>query len=544
MYRLLIVDDEEIITDSLYEVFHQLMSNQLDICKAYSGKEALDWLSRTRIDIVLTDIRMPGIGGLELSEYIRLHWPRCRIIFLTGYGEFDYAYKAIQIPNVRYILKTEGYDKVTDTVSEVVGEIQQGNKMLDLLQQSNEQYAALKMMTQGDYIRYLLQDGSILFDEPELLGKEFGKLHIDLEPKHKVLLVLGRIAFNSGTTYTERSEASAAARFIWNSFLSEHTRSVGIVDKQGDMLWFIQPSSLASKEKPGSPLLRYVEGTLELIQEAMLSSLGLSIAFTISGASCEWRHVTQQYERLRQLQQLKFGDGISMILKDHTEMLDLSTDKEGGMMAHKAAMLESHLEAGRAAEFFAELGEISDSVMYDKGSVQRSIEAYYSIGLVLLSYINRTGIHGQVDDYSKLMRLDDHSTIREGFRYLLQIAESVFRYKQLDERDRTTQVISRICQFIEEHISEDLSLVRLAEVHYFNPSYLSRFFKQECGINLSEYIDKCRIRKAKELLIGGDLKVREVAASVGYEASHSFTRFFKKMTGLTPQEYREALLEK
>jgi two-component system, response regulator YesN len=132
--------------------------------------------------------------------------------------------------------------------------------------------------------------------------------------------------------------------------------------------------------------------------------------------------------------------------------------------------------------------------------------------------------------------------MKEGFEYLRKIAEEIFKVKQTDDRDRSSQVINRICHFIEKHLSEDLSLVRLAETHYFNPSYLSYFFKQERGINLSEYIDKCRIRRAKELLQNRDLKIWEVGTSVGYNSAHSFTRFFKKVTGMTPKEYRETLL--
>ncbi len=84
MYRLLIVDDEEIITDSLYDVFCSLLPDELDVCKAYSGTEAIEWMSRTRIDIVLTDISMPGLNGLELIERIQGYWPRCKVIFFNG----------------------------------------------------------------------------------------------------------------------------------------------------------------------------------------------------------------------------------------------------------------------------------------------------------------------------------------------------------------------------------------------------------------------------------------------------------------------------
>lgn len=541
MYRMLIVDDEEIITDGLYEVFSRFMPEQLDVCKAYSGKEALDWMSRTRIDIVLVDIAMPGMNGLELAKEIQIYWPRCRVIFLTGHSEFDYVYQAFQMKNVRYLLKTEGYGKVQDVVREVMQEIHRANLESRLLEQSREKAYAFEMMAQGDFMRYLLQESEKHCADREVLVHEFRKLNIDLDPRNPVVLVLGRLSYPEGKTYTEKSEILASARTIWDSYLSEQTRSIGIVDRHGDILWFLQPSRHAG-EKFDSHLIRYLEGTLELVQEACMASLGLKIGFAISGAFCEWEAVTRQYERLRQLQQLMIGDGVYMILRDRADPgAGCCPGKDGFMPGRKAEMMAAHLEAGRAEAFFEDLEELSNAALHMEANVQKAIEAYYSVAIVLYAYINRFGLHGRIGDCGKLLRLDDHPSMKEGFQYLKQVANAIFQFKQMDERTRASQVIDRICQYIEDHLNEDLSLVRLAEIHYFNPSYLSRFFKQERGINLSEYIDKCRIRKAKELLRNGDLKIRDVAASVGYEAAHSFTRFFKKITGMTPQEYRDTL---
>ncbi|CAM3366447.1 helix-turn-helix domain-containing protein [Marinicrinis lubricantis] len=538
MYRLLIVDDEEIITDGLYEVFSRLLPDELDVCKAYSAEEALHWMARTRIDIVLTDIAMPGMNGLEMSEEIHAYWPRCKIIFLTGHSEFDYAYKAIQMANVRYLLKTEGYGKVTETVLEVIQDIRRSSCMDRLAERSREQI--FELMAQGDYMRQLLQDSHVFCQDTEMLAEDFAQLNIDLDPGCPVVLILGRLSYPEGTVYTERSKILVTARMIWHSYLSDQIRSVGIVDKHGNMLWFLQPCQYA-EEKVDGHLFRYLEGTLELIQEACLSELQLTVGFIISGTCCDWVSITKGYERLRQLGQLKIGDGIAMVLRDHCSGFDSSASKDAAMSSHKAEMMAAHLEAGRREEFFKDLEEcLGATQIHEGGNIQRATETYYSVALALLSYMNRMGLHDKIEDHGKLTRLDDHATMNEAFQYLRQIAEAIFELKSLYERDRASHVIRRICHYIEEHINEDLSLVKLAEIHYFNPSYLSRFFKQEQGMNLSEYIDKCRIRKAKELLMDGDLKVREVAAAVGYEAAHSFTRFFKKVTGLTPQEYRDS----
>ncbi len=538
MYRLLIVDDEEIITDSLYEVFARLMPDKLDVYKAYSGSEALNWMSRSRIDIVLTDISMPGMNGLELTENILAYWPRCKVIFLTGHSEFDYAYKAIQMPSVRYLLKTEGYDKVTQTVMDAIEEIRCGDQASELALQSREQKLALELMAQRDYFGHLLQDSSELCIDQEALSKEFGALAIGLDPAAPVAMVVGRQFHPESATYIERNAIARSFDGIWHSHLSEQSRYVGIVDKHSDHVWFLQPVQ-DSQEKSGGRFIRFLEGTLELVQEAGLAALELTVAFTVSGAPCEWKDITAQYERLRQLLQLKLSEEIPVIITDRSDQTESSEAKEAQPIARKSEIMAAHLEADRKEKFEECLEEVSACVLQDRDNANLATEAYYMIALVLYSYINRNGLHKEVDSCGKLLRLDNHSSMKEAFGYLSRIADCLFNRKRMDDRERTSGVIDQICRFIHDHLSEDLSLVRLAELNYFNPTYLSRLFKQERGINLSEYIERCRIKKAMELLRDGDLKVREVAASVGYEAAHSFTRFFKKETGMTPQEYRE-----
>ncbi|MCE3202390.1 response regulator [Paenibacillus sonchi] len=541
MYRLLIVDDEEIITDSLYEAFNRLIPDKLDVYKVYSAKAALEWLSRTRIDLVLTDIRMPGMSGLEMSEHIRRFWPRSKIIFLTGYSDFDYAYRAFQIPGARYLLKTEGFDKIIETVQEVLLEIEQGNKQNELLEKSQEQRQTMENVVQGGYLHHLLQDSHTLCADAQELKKDFRKLKISLDAESPVMLILGRLTYPEGTSYMDRNEIVASSRVIWNSYLTEMAQHTGFVDRHGDILWLLQPFHNAAAVF-GGRFSRYLEGTLELIQDSCRQTLGLTIAFAVSGSACAWRDISRQYERLHRLQQVKIGDGISMVLIDRTDRLEPDGVKAAGIRLHqRVENLAAHLDAGRRERFIGTLGEIKEGI-HTSVTVEEATEMYYTVALVLLSYMNRWYIHGLVNDYGKLMRLDAHSSLKEGFYYLESLAAEIFQLRSSTEKERSSEAIERICDYIHSHLGEDLSLVRLAELHYFNPTYLSRFFKQERGINLSEYIDNCRAVKAKELLGNGTLKIRDVALYVGYEAPHSFTRFFKKTTGMTPQEYRETLL--
>ena len=111
-YHLLIVDDEYHVVDWLAELFEEQDLLPLEVYKAYLAREALEILGKTKIDIVLSDIRMPGMDGFALADRITAEWPLAKIIFLTGYQEFEYAYKANQYKNITFLLKTEDDDMI------------------------------------------------------------------------------------------------------------------------------------------------------------------------------------------------------------------------------------------------------------------------------------------------------------------------------------------------------------------------------------------------------------------------------------------------
>lgn len=538
MYRLLIVDDEEIITDSLYETFARHMPDNLDVCKAYSAAEALNWMRRSRIDIVLTDIRMPGISGLELAEEIQTRWPQCRVIFLTGHSDFDYAYKAFQMTNVRYLLKTEGYDRVMVVVEQVMEEIRQSHTMHEVLEQSVEITSRLAALQQEEYVRKLLQKCPPAETTHEIQA-ELDRRNIGLQADSPVYLVLGR--FNTRLEdHADLDHIHASVRLIGSSLIREHAISSSVTDQYGDAVWLLQPKR--EKVSPEDHFVTYIEGTLELVQEACQSSLGMSIAFTLSGQGCQWSQIPRQYERLRLLQWMKIGDGVSMVITDKTEEPADSASKDYVRISSRIELMSGYLETGKFQPFYDVFEEMVNELLQQDMNMERAMETYYHLALMLYTTYNRWGLPHQLPDQRSLLHLGHYRSIRDAVQNLYTTADELVHFKQSNETERANLVTQTICSYIKNNLDKDLSLVRLAELNHFNPSYLSRFFKQETGTNLSEFIDDCRIRKAKELLGNTDLMVREVSLRVGYEAAHSFTRLFKKLTGMTPQEYRESLL--
>lgn len=554
MYRLLVVDDEMIIADGLYEVLSNLPQLELDVYKAYSGDEAVRLFDRTRFDIVLTDIRMPGLSGLELLDKIRERWPSCRVIFLTGHNEFSYIYSAFRYEGVSYLLKTEGYEKVIQMVEQAAMDIETELKAEALLQKAQEQLDATRELLQKDYVKGILNEQ---LGVQEIHQKQFDELAIPLRADRPVLIMLGRVnSFAGGLSYATKSRQLYRIRLIASQYLSARVLFVDAVTENMDPVWLIQPLPESGRADGWERVLTFIKGNLELIQSACRESLGEVLSFVLDDSAARWADVAERFSTLNMLMNYRIGQGCGMLLLDK-QMIEQELQPPGdGLRSRpllrnaKLSVLADQLEHGQRNDFRAILLECAAGLA-DIDSMHHvpAQELYYSIGLVYLSYMNRwrlvetaatrIGLH-------KLMQPGEHESWQQAFDYLLHVGDMLFKLQSQEEERRAKDVITIIQKHVQDHLHDpdEISLVRLAELVYFNPSYLSRLFKQVTGQNLSEYISAARMAKAKRLLENPDIKIQDVAELVGYGTATNFTRSFRKATHMTPQEYRASIINR
>lgn len=551
MYRLLIVDDEEIITDGLYEVFANLDSVELEVYKAYSGEEALSLLNRIRIDIVLSDICMPGMDGLQLVSHIRQTWPACKVVFLTGHNEFDYIYKAIQYEDVHYILKTEGYGRIIAYIEKLAAEIDRERIEKQSLEKARDQLKQMNSMLQKELLQQLLT-GRV---EAKHVEQQLKELHIPLSAEIPIILAVGRLDDPPEQGFClERSKLLLQINLLADPYLSNHMTKVYVEEDQSCFLWMIQPM-LASKDPSRAEdfegTIRFLSGTIELIQESCREMLRRSVSFVVDDRTVAWEELPNRYTFLKMLIHYRIGEGRGMLLTDrkaaigHGKMRTWSAEGSRRSWQNNIELLKDYLESGHRQQFENILecltGEFSQAEDVFHAQVQ---QGYYSIALIFLDYINRWELAEKLAfsfNYSRLMRLTEHQSWGQAAVFLKELGNHLMLLQESDEKIRACDAVSRVQRHIQEHLDnhDELTLLRLSEMVYFNPSYLSRLFKQETGVNLSDYIWSISIKKAKELLHDPELKIRDAAKGVGYDSSANFSRFFKRFTGQTPQEYRD-----
>ncbi|NLO36483.1 MAG: helix-turn-helix domain-containing protein [Clostridiaceae bacterium] len=306
MYRMLIVDDEPDVLEALQAVFSAHEELELDILTASSAHEALAILDRERLDILLSDICMPGMDGLELQRRVRANWPGCRTIFLSGYTEFTYIYQAEQLEAVSYLLKTESRQRIVDTVRRTIAQLDEANRVSHL-----EQLAS-RAQVDRPYLLRTLMEALISDGRPEDLARLIRKMQPDFDPGRPLQLALGRI------NGSERPDHEQKARFflLLEELAKRHLGSrfqllVGEAERW-TILFLLQSNQAVPDAARQARLMR---GSFEAVQTVLLEQAGCCMAVAIDTAMHELAAVRPAYERLRGIldAELGYGAGIRLI---------------------------------------------------------------------------------------------------------------------------------------------------------------------------------------------------------------------------------------
>lgn len=553
MYRVLVVDDIPDIVDWIYELILEESDMDIEAYKAYNGMEALEHLNNTKIDLVMTDIRMPGITGIELMKQIRENWPFCRVIFLTGYNDFDYVYTAIKEEGVSYLLKTEDDEEILSEVKRVINEIEKDLKSEELIKTSKSYVQAVKPFLQKDFFIDLLDGDS----DPSVITKEsFEELGIALNYKLPTLHLIGYIENNGieNLSGLKKAEYLYSMDFIVQKYLS-NCIFLNLYIEKNTLLWLIQPKeeflAVNDYETAWKKIKIIIRDNIESIQKSCKETLELTTSFFMDTEITTWNSIAERIKVTRNILNNSICFGTEMILNDKTY--------SGGMERYNSLqnnlikctydspqleIIRGYLERAQAEEYLELFNSLTEDLIKD-GNINSnySRELYFSLALMLLSYINKYGIGEklatQISLYN-LTRVDEYDSWEEAVEYLKKLSKLIFWIKKTNDKDKPANIMEEVKQYIITNLSEDLSLNKLAEIVHFNPSYLSRLFKQYTGYKLSEYISEIKIKKAKELLEDSNLKISHIAAAIGFDSPRYFAHFFKNAAKMNPLDYRQA----
>lgn len=541
----MIVDDEASVRDGIE---YAMPWNQLEIenvYKAASGYEALEILNQHTIDIVVTDIRMPGMSGLELIQTINKRWKGIKCIILSGHAEFQYAQEAIRSQTTDYLLKPVLTQDFIQTVQNVQQKLKEEWEQVSSYKQTMAALYEHRPLLRSNLLNDLfcgrfmahkqLQDKMKFLEIPFFEGDEFALMVIRLEDEFP--------DYDISNQYL----LEYAVCNITEEIFGQHFKLWSSRDSHDFLVFAIRVdeetvNELTLKENQIENIRQQlIERLADQLQKSVQTYLKGRISLMISN----WGRFPDE---IRQLYELSISTMRRRIGSDKNFFFTMGDETEASKMysldqLYRTPTLMNLLEAGCWDNAREKLQCIFDEISEKfSDSLEHIVEAS--------QVINATFSHMAHQNGRSLMGLisnDLQSALKgENFRSLAQLQNWSFRVLDILEEDMAfntsnmrKSILVKAQEYIEEHLAEDVSLTTIAEFVHLHPVYFSKVFKLETGKNFSEYLNGVKMNKAAYLLKHSELKIYEVAKMVGYENTY-FMKVFKKHFSITPQEYRES----
>lgn len=538
--NLLIVDDENEILTWLAELFRFDFDMEIGVYTAGNAMEAMRLLAKVRFDVVVTDIRMPGMDGITLFENIKENWPRCKTIFLTGYRNFEDVYRIINHQDVKYILKSEDDDVIKDAVRDFMIMSRQELEQERQGQEQEEWIEEAKYWLKREFMNQLCS-GSI----PEDLDVKMKLFEIPLEPSKEILPFLLRIEkeWTNEELQGHFFQEEALAQILQENAplkLKFHTH---IMDNEQELL-LVQPVGYENVDWQMITVI--AQGAVEYAQERFRNLYHATFSVVVYPEPITFSELGASLRQMKKSMIGYIGGAREAILKMEASGQQNAVSDSLDSSAW-AASLRNLMEMSKKQEYFILLGKfLRKMTERTKRHDTLALEIYYSISIFLLQFINENRLNEQLAfklGIYKLTMVDAHADWMEAAGYLTEVSEGIFSLLETNESNLADHALKRVVTYIEEHLDEELSLTTLAEVGGFNASYLSRLFKQIQKETISDFILHKRIDLAKKLLAQTNEKIQDVAIKTGYLSPHSFTRAFRNETGISPTEYREMKMD-
>lgn len=531
MYKVLLVEDEVLVREAITEniVWNEVGLRLITSCK--NGKEAIEAIEKEVPDIVITDICMPYIDGMQLSEYIYTRYPETKIIIFSGYDEFEYAKQALQYKVEEYLLKPVTAGELTELLVKIKNKIDTQRKEKNDIKRLRGTYYKHLNTIRSQVLNDLIL-GNKVEEEYKDEMKESG---IELSKKYfKVAIIDTEISYPSDFVIGNNQNQSALLSFAIYNIINEimSAQSLGLTFQQKDRkIVLIFESDLKVDFE------NEVRTVCEVIQDKIRDYLQVEIFIGIGKKVDSLSKIYLSYEQAFELINYSYLYGHNCIISQQEidffrKEIDISITIEKLLLQVKRQFYkEIELELDRL------LKEIKEAYLR-KEEVSIIMQ---SIIVAANETLKLAGVERHVKeskDEQWIYEFEKKKNIYDAFEivkeYLNSVMEQLYELKEDTSKKQSLLALD----YIEKNYqNSELTLQMLCKYLSMSPSYFSAIFKKETGETFVEALTKKRMQVAKNLLKYTSLKNYEIAEKIGFSDAHYFSQTFKKYIGKTPKEY-------
>ncbi len=490
MYKLYLLDDEPFILEGLKYIIDWEEYGFDVVGTSSNGEDGFNFIKNEDVDLIITDIMMPKMTGLELISNLKKINHNAKFIVLSAFQEFQYAKEAISMGAENYLTKPIDEDELIQTIEEV-------KKKFEKIKLEKVDTKIFK----NDLILKLIcnKNNDEVLDRLKLEGVNFNY-------KNLCVVIL------------EFAEGGNINKHILNHI--DNLNYEYCVNLQNQIL------IIMDKESVNKDALRNLKDDLSIITNEQIYISRGKYVDSIDNLNCSYQSAKDIHEYklvypniswIREYKEKSYNlENIDYIDFDHLKKLLLNKDNKGSL---------NYIES-----IFSKLK--NDENLTVKQIKTKSIEVFLNV----YNYFNDSKIIKGLDLYlEKVINSVNLDQIQIELNNMIK-----HRQSKLEETDDSiSPIILKLLRNIEKNYSKDLNLKEISETYNINSIYLGQLFQKETGILFSDYLNNFRVNKAKNLLVETSLKAAEIGELVGYANKNYFYRKFKDIVGITPSEWRK-----
>lgn len=508
MFNVLVVDDQKLIRDGVKTILENSEISIDSIYLAGNGKEAIEFMELDLINLVITDIRMPDMDGLQLLEISKSMFPETSFLIISGYDDFKYAQKAIEFGAKAYLLKPIEREPLLKTVGKIQEEVKLKSQMLSKEKLLSERDQMLEQYELKQYMEGAEQQKTIL-----RLVEKFPVLR-----GHYLLIIIGspNIRLNaSDINPVARIKAITVQTCGKKLYVCiEYHNYILLVAEAGTDADFIIQSINDYKIKTVSAICGFFKGIKEL-----------------PGA----------YSQVMELYNHRFLFPEKSILT----LADTKNMKENFTIPYHDIEHIMHIIGNCSnMEIEAYINRVfhRDTLVKYRIGYTLAICDYVYRNLKVIEKVIRPYIEDAVIDINKNHSLLDYESMREYLKILrFQMEKMNDLFCEFKISYRNNNDMNKAIAYINMNYQKPLTLAMVSNTVSLNYTYFSNVFKKYTGLSFLEYLRNIRVEKAKRILSETDFSIAEISDKVGYDNYKNFARAFKEETGITPIEYRRTI---
>lgn len=544
MYRLLIVDDEPTVRAGLRSYFDWAAYGIEVLGEADDGDVALEMIARDQPDLILTDVRMPSMDGITMSQRVSEKYPDIKIIFVSGHDDADYLKSAMKVSAVDYIFKPVNLQELSTVIKRVVA---------DLDAESSERIHKQELLVK-------LKEGMPLLREKFLLSMigegaprselaervSFLGLNLPVNGAYWVMVVSVDDLADVMASRSERDRQLLwySVLNIFQELLDVHMKGYVFEHRTGEFVGVLRLADADSDS--GTEAAEALFALAGDLRSNLSHWLKIGVTIGISDLAGGLTGLAQAYKQAREAADYKWYLGKNRIIT--MDSLEGAEPEDGVMRRFDYEHNEKLISAlkaddeGKVAEavemIFAGLSySRPNGLKYGRNLCMQLVLA---IGQLLMEL----GA-GDPELEAKEAELTEALYQKETLKDMRGLVESYLATVGERIREKRTgkvaNVVDRVRAYIEQNYANGgLTVADIGKAVYLSSTYVSLLFKQETGQTVGEYLTQVRVDKAKELLRDPQYKFYDICYAIGYTDPSYFTKLFKKATGATPSAYRDS----